>query len=103
MADFKQDFLNDGNKKIIKNEMLIAEKYSEQDNIFDVEIDEEKSNKQNLVTKSMSNETNKEEKSKSMSDKELEYAITIAQNEAKKLEVEAKKLDIELLKLKNGK
>lgn len=83
--------------------MLIAEKYSEQDNIFDVEIDEEKSNKQNLVTKSMSNETNKEEKSKSMSDKELEYAITIAQNEAKKLEVEAKKLDIELLKLKNGK
>ncbi|CZE47913.1 TolC family protein [Campylobacter geochelonis] len=37
-----------------------------------------------------------EEKLKSMSDKELEYAIIIAQNEAKKL-------DIEILKLKSGK
>lgn len=82
------------------NEITISEK---DDDIFDVEIDEEKSNNQNFITESISSKTNKEEKLKSRSDKELEYAIIIAQNEAKKLEIEDKKLDIELLKLKNNK
>lgn len=82
----------------IENEIVVVKKdNSNDDNIINAEELNEtyQNNNQISMVETVPNETNKEEKSKSMSDKELEYAIIIAQNEAKKL-------DIELLKLKNG-